>query len=39
MGKRKNKNNYKFTDSLEINDATYMDYLNRFRRIALSMFE
>ena len=39
MGKRKNKSNYKFTDSLEINDATYMDYLNRFRRIALSMFE
>ena len=31
MGKRKNKSNYKFTDSLEINDATYMDYLNRFR--------
>ena len=37
--KRKNRNNYKFTDSLELNDATFLDYLNRFRRIALSMFE
>ena len=37
--KRKNRNNYKFTDSAEINNATYTDYLNRFRRIALSMFE
>lgn len=37
--KRKNLRNYKFTDSLEINDATFLDYLNRFRRIALSMFE
>ena len=37
--KRKSRNNYKFTDSLEINNATYTDYLNRFRRIALSMFE
>ena len=37
--KRKNRNNYKFIDSMEINDRTYTDYLNRFRRIALSMFE
>ena len=37
--KRKNLRNYKFTDSLEINDATFLDYLNRFRRIALSIFE
>ena len=37
--KRKSRNNYKFTDSLELNDSTYIDYLNRFRRIALSMFE
>ena len=37
--KRKNRNNYKFVDSMEINDRTYTDYLNRFRRIALSMFE
>lgn len=37
--KRKPNQNYKFTDSLELNEATYYDYLNRFRRIALSIFE
>ena len=37
MGKR--SQNYKFEDSLVINEETYHDYLNRFRRIALSMFE
>lgn len=37
--KRRKSGNYKFEDSLRINDATYVDYLNRFRRIALSMFE
>ena len=37
--KRKNIENYKFEDSKIVNDATYLDYLNRFRRIALSMFE
>ena len=36
---RKDRNNYKFRDSLELNNATYVDYCNRFRRIALSMFE
>ena len=36
--KRKNSN-YKFTDSALVNDATYFDYLERFKRIALSMFE
>lgn len=39
MKKRKNNPNYKFTDSLLVNDATYIDYLNRFKKIALSMFE
>ena len=43
MGKRRYrasyKDNYKFMDSLQINDATYTDYLNRFTKIALSMFE
>ena len=39
MKRTKNRNNYKFQESLEINDETYMDYLARFRRIALSMFE
>lgn len=36
---RKDRNNDKFRDSLELNNATFMDYCNRFRRIALSMFE
>ena len=39
MVRKKDRNNYKFTDSLELNAATYNDYLARFRRIALSMFE
>lgn len=40
MGKRKNyMNNYKFIDSAILNEATYNDYLNRFTRICLSMFE
>ena len=37
--KRRPNENYKFTDSKQLNDETYNDYLNRFRRIALSMFE
>ena len=37
--KRRKTSNYKFEDSLQINDSTYIDYLNRFKRIALSMFE
>ena len=37
--KRGKSQNYKFEDSLIVNDATYVDYLNRFRRIALSIFE
>lgn len=37
--KKKNNPNYKFTDSALVNDATYYDYLNRFKKIALSMFE
>ena len=39
MARKKDRNNYKFNESMNINDRTYMDYLNRFRRIALSMFE
>ena len=38
MGRRRTTN-YKFEDSLIVNDATFIDYLNRFRRIALSIFE
>ena len=37
--KRKNNTNYKFTDSAIVNDETYFDYLERFKRIAMSMFE
>lgn len=33
------KNNYKFTDSLILNDETFYDYIQRFKRIALSIFE
>lgn len=40
---RKNKvkmnQNYQFIDSAILNDATYLDYLKRFEKIALSMFE
>lgn len=33
------KQSYKFTDSALTNDATYYDYLERLKKIALSMFE
>ena len=36
---KKRNQNYKFTDSALVNDATYYDYLNRFKKIAMSMFE
>lgn len=36
---RKKNSNYKFTDSALVNDATYFDYLERFKKIALSIFE
>lgn len=36
MGKRKDK---KFAESLFMNNASYLDYLDRFRRIALARFE
>ena len=36
---KKKNNNYKFTDSVLINDQTYYDYLDRFKRLALSIFE
>ena len=38
--KRKNyRNNYKFIDNLIVNDETFIDYLERFKKIALSIFE
>ena len=43
MAKKKNfnmfRNNYKFLDSSILNDATFIDYLDRFRKVALSVFE
>lgn len=40
MGKKANyRKNFKFTDSLIVNDLTYIDYLERFKKVALSMFE
>ena len=37
MGKRKARNNLE--DAVLMNNATYFDYLERFKRIALSMFD
>lgn len=40
MGRKANyKKNFKFVDSLIINDLTYIDYLDRFKKVALSIFE
>lgn len=41
MGRRKkiDKNNYKFIDSKIMNEASFIDYLERFRKLALSIFE
>ena len=36
---KRNNQSYKFLDSAVLNDSTFVDYLNRFKRIALSMFE
>lgn len=39
MRKTQKRQNYKWSDSAVVNNATYLDYLNRFERIARSMFE
>ena len=39
MRKKKINDNYKFIDSAILNDATYIDYLDRFKKVALSIFE
>ncbi len=41
MGRKKfnMKNNYKFIDSAYLNDNTFIDYLERFKKVALSIFE
>lgn len=33
------KNNYEFIDSAILNSQTYLDYLERFKKVALSIFE
>ena len=37
--KKMNSSDYKFIDSAILNDATYQDYLDRFKKVALSIFE
>ena len=40
MGKRKLiKNNREFIDTAWVNDTTYWDYLDRLKKVAMSMFE
>ena len=39
MAKGKNFKRSEFTDTTRLNDATYFEYLERFKRIALSLFE
>lgn len=43
MGRKKKytgfQNNYNFIDNLLSNDMTFSDYLDRFRKVALSIFE
>ena len=40
MGKKKFKaNNREFIDTAWVNDATYWDYLERLKKVAMSMFE
>lgn len=39
MAKTRCKNNIMFKDNLLVNELTYIDYLERFKRICLSMFE
>lgn len=39
MGKRSLKKNNEFKDTMWLNSATYKDYLDRLKKIAVSMFE
>ena len=40
MGRKGNyKNNYQFIDNMLVNDETFLDYLNRFKKVELSVFE
>ena len=33
------RHNYQFVDNMLVNDLTFLDYLNRFKKVALSIFE
>lgn len=33
------RHNYQFVDNMLVNDATFLDYLNRFKKVALSIFD
>lgn len=39
MKKTNARQNYKFTDNLIVDNATYIDYLERLKKIAMSIFE
>ncbi len=39
MKRKKLSKNYQFIDNLLVNDMTYIDYLERFKKVALSVFE
>ena len=39
MKRKKLSKNYQFMDNMLVNDLTYADYLDRFKKIALSIFE
>ena len=39
MRKKKLTKNYQFVDNMLVNDMTYIDYLERFKKVALSIFE
>lgn len=41
MGRKKlnMRNNFQFVDSSYLNNATFLDYLERFKKVALSVFE
>lgn len=39
MKRKKLSKNYQFLDNMYVNDMTYIDYLERFKKIALSIFE
>lgn len=39
MARKSYRNNYEFVDTAYVNNSTYIDFLNRFKQVALSQFE